>query len=112
MDFRTASGKMHIVHIGFDQRDAVPMRGGGIRGNAMGQYFFEIESFALIGHDDGNSLAWPAAAADVNSFFWIFLIAVYHGIGQRFAERQFDIELISRNALRSFNQSQQAVDQR
>ena len=52
MDFRTASCKMHIVHIRFDQRDAVPMRGGGVRGNAISQYFSEIESFALIGHDD------------------------------------------------------------
>jgi hypothetical protein len=52
MDFRTASRKMHIVHIRFDQRDAVSMRGGGIRGNAMSQDFSEIESFSLICHDD------------------------------------------------------------
>ena len=52
MDFRTASCKMHIVHIRFDQLDAVPMRGGGVRGNAISQYFSEIESFSLICHDD------------------------------------------------------------
>ena len=52
MDFRTASCKMHIVHIRFDQWDAVPMRDGGVRGNAVSQYFSEIESFSLICHDD------------------------------------------------------------
>ena len=74
MDFRSASCKMHIVHIRFDQRDAA-----------------------------------PAAAADVNLFFRVLLIAVYYGISQSFPERQLDVELISRNTLRSFNQSHQAI---
>ena len=52
MDFRTASCKKHIVHIRFDQRDAAPMRDGGVRGSAISQYFSEIESFSLICHDD------------------------------------------------------------
>ena len=52
MDFRPASRKVHIVHIRFDQLDAVPMRGSGVRGNTVSQYFSEIESFSLIGHDD------------------------------------------------------------
>ena len=52
MDLRTVSCKMYIVHIRFNQRDAAPMRGGGVRGNAICQYFSEIESFSLICHDD------------------------------------------------------------
>jgi len=109
MDFRPASRKVHIVHIRFDQLDAVPMRGSAVRCEAVSQYLSEIESFSLICHDDRNSLAWPAAAADVNLFFWVFLIAVYYGIPQSFAERQLDVELLSRNTLRSFNQSHQAI---
>ena len=45
-------------------------------------------------------------------FSWIFLIAVQDGISQSFAERQLDIQLLSRNTLRSFNQPHQAAHQR
>ena len=59
-----------------------------------------------------SSLPGLAAAADVSLCFWIFLIAVHDRIVERFAERQLDIELFSRDALRSFNQPHQAVHER
>ena len=86
MDFRPASRKVHIVHIRFDQLDAVPMRGSGLRCEAVSQYLSEIESFSLICHDDGNFLAGLAAAADVYFCVWIFLVAVDDCIFQRFPE--------------------------
>ena len=112
MDFRTASFKVHIVPIRFHQLDDAPMFGSGVRCDAVTRYLFEVESFSLICHDDGYFLAGLAAAADVYFCFWIFLIAVHDGILQRFPERQLDIELFSRNTLRSFNQSHQAVHER
>jgi hypothetical protein len=55
----------------------------------------------LIRHDDGNFVAGAAAAADVHFCFGIFLITVYDGISQCLAERQLDVEFLSRNTLRS-----------
>src|ERR1700732_3409055 len=104
MNFRPASYKMHIVHIRFDQLDAAPMFGNGLRCDAVTNNLFEVESFSVIRHDDGYFIAGPAAATDVYFCFWIFLIAVHDCIVERFAERQLDIELSSRNTLRSFNQ--------
>jgi hypothetical protein len=112
MDFRPASFKVHIVHERFHQLDAAPMFGSGVRCEAVTHCFFEVESFSLIRHDDGYLFAGLAAAADVYFFFWIFLIAVQDRISQCFAERQFDIELVSGNALRPLNQPHQAVHQR
>ena len=87
------------------------MFGVGVRCNALTLYRFEVESFSLIRHHDGYFIAGLAAAADAYFSFWIFLIAVYDCIFQRFPERQLNIELLSRNALRSFNQPHQAVHQ-
>src|SRR5580704_15860963 len=112
MDFRPASFKMDIVHTRFHQQDAAPMFGGGVRCAAVAHHLSEVESFSLIGHDDRYFAAWPAAAADVYLCPCVLLVAVKDGISQCLAERQFDIELRSRNTLRSFNQPHQAVHQR
>ena len=99
MNFRTASFKVHIVHIRFHQLDAAPMFGSGVRFDVVTRYLFEVESFSLICHDDGYFLAGLAVAADVYSCFRIFLIAVHDGVFERFPERQLDIELFPRNTL-------------
>src|ERR1700674_938595 len=112
MDFRPASFKMHIVHVRVHQLDAVPLSVSGIRCKAVTRSLSEVESFALIRHDDGYFVAGFAPAPDVYFLRWIFLIAVHDSISQSFAERQLDIELRSRNTLRSFNQPHQAVNQR
>jgi hypothetical protein len=99
MDFRPASFKVHIVHVRFHQLDAAPMFGSGVQGGAITNNPFEVESFSLIRHDDGYFIAGLASAADVNFCFWIFLIAVYDGIVERFPERQLDLELFPGNTL-------------
>src|ERR1700730_19412064 len=104
MDFRPASFKVHIVHIRFHQLDAAPMFGRGIGWDAVTNKLSEVESFSLIRYDDGYLFAGEAAAADVYFCFWIFLIAMHGCVVERFPERQLDIELFSRNAVRSFNQ--------
>jgi hypothetical protein len=93
MNFRTASFKVHVVHIRFHQLDAAPMFGSGVRCDAVTHDVFEVESSSLIRHDDGYFLAGLAVAAYVYFCFWIFLIAVHDGILQSFPERQLDIEL-------------------
>jgi len=50
MDFRPAPLKVHIVHIRFHQRDAVPIRGSRIRSVVHDSP--EVESFSLIRHDN------------------------------------------------------------
>ena len=112
MDFRPAAFKTHIVHICFHQLDAAPVFGIGIRCDAVTDCLFEVESLSLIRHDDGYFLAGLAAAAEVYFCVWIFLVTVDHSIFQRFPECQLDIELLSRKALRSFNQPHQAIYKR
>lgn len=87
------------------------MFGGGVRCEAVTHDLSEVETFSLIGHDDRYFVARLAAAADVHFCSCMPLVAVKDGITQRLAERQFDIEPRSRNALRSFNQPHQAVHQ-
>ena len=83
----------------------------GIRRETVAEYLLEVESFALVRHDDRHSVAGFATAPDVYFFIWIFLIAVHDGISQRFANRQLDIELRSRNTFRSLNQTHQSINQ-
>jgi hypothetical protein len=109
MDFGTASFKMHIVHVRLHQLDAAAVFDSGVRCGAVADYLFEVESFSLIRHNDGDFLAGLAAAADVYFCFWVFLVAVHNCIIQRFAERQLGIELFSRNTLGAFDQPHQAV---
>src|SRR5580700_3229901 len=101
VNFRPASFKMHIVHIRFHQQDAVPMFRRGIRCEAVTYDLSDVEPFSLIGHDDGYFLTRLAAAADVYFFSCMPLAAVKDGIAQCLSEGQFDIELRSRNTLRS-----------
>jgi hypothetical protein len=85
-------------------RQRAPMRGrypGPLRNQIL----------SLIRHDDGYFVAGPAAAADVHFCLGIFLIAVYDGISQCLAERQLDVEFLSRNTWRSLYQQHQAVHQ-
>jgi hypothetical protein len=100
---------MHMVHKRFHQQDAAPMIGSGVAWEAFTHYLSKVESSALIRHDDGYFIAGPAAAADVYFFSWIFLIAVQDRIFQCLAERQLDIELVSSNALRTFDYPHQTV---
>ena len=88
------------------------MSASGVGCEAVINYSCEIESFSLIAHDDGNSLAGRAAAADVNLLLRIFLIAMYDGVSESLAERQLDVERASRDALRSFDESHQAICRR
>ena len=81
------------------------MRADGVGCEAVTNYLFEVKSFSLICYDNRNSLSGSTAAANVNSFLRMFLIAVDNGVSQSLAERQLDVELFSRNTLQSFDQS-------
>jgi hypothetical protein len=52
MDFRSASFKVHIVHVRFHQLDATAMFGIGIPFHAVTNYLFEVKPFSLIRHHD------------------------------------------------------------
>src|ERR1700722_4666731 len=112
MNFRPASFEAHVVHIRSHQLNAVPMWAREIRCETVAEYLQEVESVALICHDDGYPVAGFATTPDVHLFIWIFLIAMQDGISYRFANRQLDIELRSRNTLRSLNQLHEAVHER
>jgi len=49
---------------------------------------------------------------DVYFCFLMFVISMHDGISQSFTKRQLDIELVSRNTLRLFNERHQTVHHR
>src|SRR5258707_796876 len=100
MDFRSASFKVHIIHIRFHQPDAPPMFGNQVQCESVIPSFSDVEPFSLVRHDDGFFLAGPAAASDVYFCSWMFVIAAHNGIPQSFAERHLNIELLARGTLR------------
>jgi hypothetical protein len=103
MDFRSASFKVHIIHIRFHQEYSAPMLGKWVRYESIAPCLSEVESFSLIRYDNGYFLAGPAAAPDVYFCSWMFVIAVPDSIRQSFAERHLNIELLAWNTSRSFN---------
>jgi hypothetical protein len=84
------------------------MFGKGVRYESIAPCLSEVESFSLIRYDDGYFLAGPAAAPDMYFCSWMFVVAVHDGVGQSLSERHFNIELLARGTLRSFNQHHQA----
>ena len=99
VDVGAAAFKGDFVYRDFHQLAATPIFARGLRCAAVTYCLSEVECFSLIRHKNGYSIARSAAAADVNFFFRIFLIAMHDRVSQSLAERQLDVAFCSLNTL-------------
>jgi hypothetical protein len=53
MDLRSTTFKVHVVHVGLHQVEAVTMFARAITSKAVTYDAFEIKSFALVGNHNG-----------------------------------------------------------
>ena len=110
MDFSAAMLEMDFIHEHSHQLNSLPIMGYRAVHNGGIQDGSRVKALPFIPDNNGYFLTWSAPAADVNLFLRVLLVSVTDGIVQCSSQSEFNVPVVSGNAIRFSDEMKEFFD--